>query len=81
MPRACPLAREETPIHPDMETLLAYRDGELTAGQAVKTAEHVERCPWCRGQLCQIEIEAERLQAALTQPLAEITGLRKGSRN
>ena len=57
---------------------MAYRDGELTARQAAKTAEHVEQCPRCHGQLGEVEIEARRLQAAVEEPPLETHQLARG---
>jgi anti-sigma factor RsiW len=44
-------------MHPDIDLLLRYTDGELSAGECHKLEKHLEKCVECRA-------EADRLRAA-----------------
>ena len=50
--------RGEALIHPDIEMLRRYRDGEPVADLKDAIEAHLSECDWCRGQLLLIECEA-----------------------
>jgi len=42
-------------MHPDLETLMGLRDGELLPERQVEIREHLSACPSCREQLMHIQ--------------------------
>jgi anti-sigma factor RsiW len=55
----------EAVIHPDIEILISYCDGELTPGQFASVAEHLASCDSCA-------VECDRLRAARDTPHAPL---------
>lgn len=46
-------------MHPDLETLMGLRDGELSPERQTEIREHLSACPSCREQLRHIQAALE----------------------
>ena len=56
--------------HPDEETLMAWKDGELAGGTAVSVEAHVASCATCGAVVGELGVLSERLAAWQVEPAA-----------
>jgi len=59
-----------------MELLVDYADGELPAGQANETAEHLQTCEHCRNTLKALQKSLSLAEAVWKEGLTEIEAIR-----
>lgn len=60
------MKRNQSNVHPEDTTLLAYLDAELLKAAMRSTAQHLQTCWKCRAALADLELQAQTASKLLT---------------